>query len=41
MLFYAHGRLDEFYHECKALLFNMFKDLNDPDFIKGVYNWNE
>uniref|UniRef100_K1PNW9 General transcription factor 3C polypeptide 3 n=1 Tax=Magallana gigas TaxID=29159 RepID=K1PNW9_MAGGI len=34
MLFYAHGRLDEFYHECKALLFNMFKDLNDPDFIK-------
>lgn len=37
MLFYAHGRLDEFYHECKALLFNMFKDLNDPDFIKAVY----
>ncbi|XP_062578498.1 general transcription factor 3C polypeptide 3-like [Saccostrea cucullata] len=37
MLLHAQGKFDEFHRTCKLLLFNMFKDLNDPDFIKAVY----
>ncbi|XP_048758832.1 general transcription factor 3C polypeptide 3-like isoform X2 [Ostrea edulis] len=37
MLLHAQGKFDEFQDTCKSLLFNMFKNLNDPDFIKAVY----
>ncbi|XP_078318117.1 general transcription factor 3C polypeptide 3-like isoform X1 [Crassostrea virginica] len=37
MLLYAQGKFDDFHQACKSLLFNMYKDLNNPDFIKAVY----
>jgi hypothetical protein len=36
MLLYAQGKFDEFHSTCKSLLFNMFKNLSDPEFIKGM-----
>lgn len=38
MLLYAQGKFDDFHQACKSLLFNMYKDLNNPDFIKGRWN---